>query len=445
MITYWRNLLTYLISIPAGFMCCSLMRNQFRYSFHKALFLVLAVLTLTIPAAAWADTYTDMDSGIILAFLLIACFIPYVISVKAHISKSIAIFVFVLAIMTLISSLSTAIDAMFNPTIGDEEVTVLYIVLQLVTSFIASPLLNILFRRRGVRLVDRMNYPDVWYSTIPVSATYVIVSMVVRPSNYSLFLENHTIWSYFAVVIMFIISFTALVFSFFRIVNGIQRASKTEERARLLEMQKSQFETQQRYIEESAAARHDFRQTIYTLRGLLQDQDYDSLSRYFDDYFESMPENEIIRFCLNQPLNALLNYYAASAQRSGIDLKLVIDPLEDIPVSDIDLCTVVGNILDNAVTACTTLADKKNRFIQLSVVNEGNANLFVVESNSFDGTVRRRNNRYLSVKRDGTGIGLSSVANIAASYGGSAEFSNDGSVFYSNIIIPLNNRAAAED
>ena len=134
MITYWRNLLTYLISIPAGFMCCSLMRNQFRYSFHKALFLVLAVLTLTIPAAAWADTYTDMSSGIILAFLLLACFIPYVISVKAHISKSIAIFVFVLAIMTLISSLSTAIDALFNPTIGDEEVTVLYIVLQLVTS-----------------------------------------------------------------------------------------------------------------------------------------------------------------------------------------------------------------------------------------------------------------------------------------------------------------------
>ena len=445
MITYWRNLLTYLISIPAGFWCCSLMRNQFRYSFHKALFLVLAVLTLTIPAAAWADTYTDMDSGIILAFLLIACFIPYVISVKAHISKSTAIFVFVLAIMTLISSLSTAIDAMFNPTIGDEEVTVLYIVLQLVTSFIASPLLNILFRRRGVRLVDRMNYPDVWYSTIPVSATYVIVSMVVRPDDYSLFLENHTIWSYFTVVIMFIISFTALVFSFFRIVNGIQRASKTEERARLLEMQKSQFETQQRYIEESAAVRHDFRQTIYTLRGLLQDQDYDSLSRYFDDYFESMPENEIIRFCLNQPLNALLNYYAASAHRSGIDLKLVIDPLEDIHVSDIDLCTVVGNILDNAVTACTTLADKKDRFIQLSVVNEGDANLFIVESNSFDGTVRRRNNRYLSVKRDGTGIGLSSVSNIAASYGGSAEFSNDGSVFYSNIIIPLNNRAAAED
>ena len=103
MITYWRNLLTYLISIPAGFMCCSLMRHQFRYSFYKALCLVLAVLTLTIPVAAWADTYTDMESGIILAFLLIACFIPYIISIKAHISKSIAIFVFVLAIVTLMS------------------------------------------------------------------------------------------------------------------------------------------------------------------------------------------------------------------------------------------------------------------------------------------------------------------------------------------------------
>ena len=269
--------------------------------------------------------------------------------------------------------------------------------------------------------------------------------MVMTPDDYSILFLNHSIGTYLTAVFLLVLDFVTFTFAFYQICTSLQYSARTEERARMLEMQKSQFDAQQRYLEESSAARHDFRQTMYTLRGLLQEKDYDSLSRYFDDFFGTLPENEITRFCMNQPLNALLNYYAGTAQRSGIDLKLVIDPLEDIPVSDVDLCNVVGNILDNAAAACMTV-DPKDRFIQLSVVNEGNVNLFIVESNSFDGKVRRKNDRYMSLKREGTGIGLSSVTSTAESYGGSAEFSNDGAVFYSNVMIPLNNNnAAAED
>lgn len=442
--TYWRNLLTYLISIPTAFLCCSLMRNQFRRSFRRTVITVILVLLLTIPVAAWVDTNTDVNIGAITGLLLLVCFIPYHISVKAHISKALAVFVYVIAIVSLISSVSTGIDALFNPQAGQDEVTVLYIVIQLVLSFGVAALLSFPFRSKGVKLIDRTNSPTVWYSTIPMSAVCIFLSIVMTPDDYSILFMNHAIETYLTAVFLLAVAFVTFTFAFYHICTGMQYAARAEERARMLEMQKSQFDAQQRYMEESASVRHDFRQTMYTLRGLLQNRDYDSLNKYFDDFYGSMPENDVIRFCLNQPLNALLNYYAGNAHDAGIDLKLVIDPLGDVAVSDLDLCTVVGNILDNAVAACRTV-EQKDRFIQLSVVNEENANLFIVESNSFDGTVRKRNDRYLSVKRDGTGIGLSSVAHIAENYGGSAEFSNDGSVFYSNVIIPLNNSAAAED
>ena len=445
---FWRNLLTYLTAIPAAFLCCSLMRNQFKRSFRRTLVTVVAVLVLTIPVAAWADTYTSVEPGMIAFLLIVTCYVPYHLSTKCSFSKSVAIFLYVMAIMTLVSSVSTGIDAIVNPGAGEDEVTDLFIILQLGLTSLTAALLNIPFSKRGVKLIDRMDLPLVWADTVPTSLVCIVLNLSMMPADYSVLVSNHNIGSYFALVFLMANAYTSFTFSFYHTATGLMFASRTEERARILEMQKSQFDSQQKYLEESSAVRHDFRQTMYTMRGLLQDKDYDALEEYFESFYGSMPENEIIRFCLNQPLNALLNYYANKAHSSGIDLRLVVDPLDDVHISDVDLCTVVGNILDNALSACGTV-EQKDRFIQLSVVNENKANLFIVESNSFDGKIRKRNDQYLSVKRDGTGIGLSSVTHIAESYGGSAEFTNDGSVFYSNVIIPLNNdndndQAAAE-
>ena len=56
-----------------------------------------------------------------------------------------------------------------------------------------------------------------------------------------------------------------------------------------MELQEAQFEQQQRYLEESAVLRHDFRQTMYTLNGLLVAEDYEGLRNYFDEYFSTLP------------------------------------------------------------------------------------------------------------------------------------------------------------
>ena len=442
--TFWRNLLTYLISVPTAFLCCSLMRNQLKRSFRRTVITVLLILLITIPAAAWIDTKTDINSALIVPALLLACYIPYRFAVKAHSSKALAVFTYVIAVVSLVSSVSTGIDALFNPGAGDNDITLLYIIMQLVLSTFAAVLLGYFLMRKGVRLIDRIDIPSIWYSTIPMSLVCIFLSMVMTPDDYSILFLNHSIWTYLAAVFLLVLDFITFTFAFYQICTNLLYTARAEERARILEMQKSQFDATQKFLEESTAVRHDFKQIMFTLRGLLQEKDYEALGKYFDDYFESIPQNEVIRFCLNQPLNALLNYYTGDAHDSGIDLKLVIDPLENVHVSDIDLCTIVGNILDNAIAACKTV-EPKNRFIQLSVVNEGGVNLFIVESNSFDGTVRMRNNQYLTVKHDGTGLGLSSVTHIAERYGGSADFSNDGSVFYSNVMIPLNNTDTAAE
>lgn len=99
------------------------------------------------------------------------------------------------------------------------------------------------------------------------------------------------------------------------------------------------------------------------------------------------------------------------------------------------MCSMVSNILENAVAACQSAEEKT---IQLTILTEKRMQLYIVVVNSFDGFVSERDGRYFSTKSDGSGIGLTSVAATAENYGGVAQFSHEGKLFYSNIAIPLN-------
>lgn len=148
-----------------------------------------------------------------------------------------------------------------------------------------------------------------------------------------------------------------------------------------------------------------------------------------------MPVSEIVSYTENQPLNALLNYYQHVSKQNEIRFTAQIRLPAALPVSDVDLCTVIGNILENAVIACITTDD---RFIDLTVLTENDAQLYVIATNSFDGKTWKKDHKYLSTKRMGEAYGIDSITTTVESYGGMAQFSHEGNRFFSNIAIPLN-------
>ena len=79
-------------------------------------------------------------------------------------------------------------------------------------------------------------------------------------------------------------------------------------------------------------------------------------------------------------------------------------------ISDVDLCTLLGNALDNAVTACKNV--KENAFIQVISNGEG-AGMQLLIRNSFDGIVKKDKDKFLTRKTKGDhGIGISSMQEI---------------------------------
>ncbi|MCR5093216.1 MAG: ATP-binding protein, partial [Lachnospiraceae bacterium] len=132
-------------------------------------------------------------------------------------------------------------------------------------------------------------------------------------------------------------------------------------------------------------------------------------------------------------VNAVLNHYMHRAFADDIKCDWEIDLAEDVNISVIDMCSVVGNILENAILACEEVPQTE-RFIDFLLRTEEGGQISITTTNSFSGNVRMKDGEYRSTRRNGSGIGLKSIASTAERYGGIARFSHEGNEFYTDVM-----------
>lgn len=256
------------------------------------------------------------------------------------------------------------------------------------------------------------------------------------PVKYETLYVNNVFRSYVISVSSTFLLHILLCVIFYFIISGMTNSQKMAEQNKFYEMRESYYLKQQRYIIENARVRHDFKHTIRALKNLADKEDYTELKAYLNQYFESLPENDSILFCDNHAVNAVLNYYYLVAEKSKIKTNWSIEIPDNIQIKNVDLCNIIGNILDNAITACEEIPEEQ-RWIQFTITNQHHANLYFVATNSFNGKVKMFNDCYLSTHRDGNGIGLSSIESIAENYNGTAIFNHKEKEFYSNVVLPI--------
>ena len=108
---------------------------------------------------------------------------------------------------------------------------------------------------------------------------------------------------------------------------------------------------------------------------------------------------------------------------------------EELTVSDIDLCVVIGNLIDNAVEACEKVEAEK-RFIRL-YIGILRRQLYLSVSNATNEVVRKFDEEYITTKRGNHGHGLKRINNIVDKYDGYINRKNEPGVFVTEIMLPL--------
>ena len=426
--------LTWFPAFPAALLCLLPMKNQLKHGVFKTVRNTFLILIPLLGVVSLAEAVIGRGYHTFLPVVMVVAFVFYSLGVKADFSKSVSVFVLVCAILGFLENFSNGFDATLHPQSGIENFSPEAAVFQAVITALFALLTWHPVSKYGSVLIDSFHLHGVWYASSLVSLIFMIYNILSVPRHYNTLHINNVLLFYWISMPLLFILLLLLVILFYFIVSGMIKASKIESEKHLLELQKLQFKKQQHYLEATAKERHDFKHAVRTIKTLSEEKKYDELNSFIEQYIEKMPELTVKSYCQIPTINALLNYYKESARLDEIPLSLDVSFPEGKDIRETEVCSILGNILENAINACREI-DGYKRFIRLTVKSD--YYLFITAVNSFNGEPLLLNGTYISTGHKGSGIGLQSIISVAESLGGRADFSHDGCEFFSNVMLPL--------
>ncbi|MCH5333663.1 MAG: sensor histidine kinase [Agathobacter sp.] len=177
------------------------------------------------------------------------------------------------------------------------------------------------------------------------------------------------------------------------------------------------------------ALMHDLKNHMIALRSLAEKKEYDKLLQYTDTLTEKVSENLFPVHSGNLVLDALLADKYHTARRNKIYVEFVTVNY-NIDLDSGDLCTVIGNLFDNAIAENlkTSLTDDRRISVLIHTAEEW---LIVEIKNPLFHELNIKNGLPASDKPnlEHHGIGLKNVRRVCDKYGGELLWNDADGIF----------------
>lgn len=157
------------------------------------------------------------------------------------------------------------------------------------------------------------------------------------------------------------------------------------------------------------------------------------------DVEESFGANIVKVYSNYKILNALLAENESKAQKCGVHFDAYVEQGTNLDrVSDMDMISMLGNLLDNAVTAASKKVENSLVKVRIFMQNEGNICVIKIVNDYVEKLVKK-DGKLQTTKRDGGlhGIGMSSVNRTAEKYNGYLEYYTEEDKFISVLVLPI--------
>ena len=314
------------------------------------------------------------------------------------------------------------------------ETTKMVLVLAVLAAY--TPLLWLLMAKLYKQVIDFRMSLSFWnYIWIIPALTYLI--FYVKIVNDYWITGVHTgpgdvvfviLWS-FATYAFFYVTLQMLIQAY----KGITAVQQAETVSAQLTLQKEQYGKLLESIEKTSRLKHDWRHHLLSINGFVEAEDIKGLKEYVKELIPEYIEGKEISICRNHIADVILRHYAAAAEAAGIRLDISAE-LSEIPdVSDMDLCIIFGNLLENALEACGGMEDGTG-YVEIQAEMRGKQLVLQIQ-NTYQRDVILKEGRYYSTKHSGVGIGLSSVEKVVDKYHGIMRVSFDGIIFKVQILL----------
>lgn len=181
--------------------------------------------------------------------------------------------------------------------------------------------------------------------------------------------------------------------------------------------------------------RHDYHNHLQTIKAYLQMGELEQINHYLLELEEDLDKVDTLVKSGNLMCDAILNSKLSLALNKNICLNHTVAVPECISISDLDLCVILGNLLDNAIEACMKV-NEKDRFIRIymSILKQ---QLYISITNSALQDLNFNERNYISEKRGNHGHGMKRVKLTVDKYNGYLNLQNEPGVFVSEVMLPL--------
>ena len=288
------------------------------------------------------------------------------------------------------------------------------------------------------------------YSVYRFSYMIVVWILLCFIWNHYHFLKEERIFSAIVILLYLGILFLGVYYDGF-IVGGIaalifvlleyllQRIMKREEDKTIIyqnKLMKQQMDEIENIYMTMRGWRHDYHNHLQSLKGYLSLNKVDQMKNYLNELETDLDSIDTLYHSGNLQLDSILNAKLAIAEKGHIRIHCDASIPPQLHVSDLDLCVILGNLLDNAIESCRKIENPDERFIRV-YIGILKKQLYISITNATSETVKQRTDHYFTTKRGDHGHGLKRVDQVVKKYDGYLNRQNEPGVFATEIVLPL--------
>lgn len=181
--------------------------------------------------------------------------------------------------------------------------------------------------------------------------------------------------------------------------------------------------------------RHDWHNQLQALAAYLDSGEYRRAREYLDEVNQAILQIDTVIKTGNTMVDAILNSKISLMKSLQIEVEAEAKVPASLSVPDVDLCIMIGNLLDNAMEACARL-EKESRFVHIYIHVKG-AQLYMSFTNSAGKKQKKIGNLFLSSKGSEHGFGLMRVDALVAKNGGYLTRASEDGGYTTEVILPL--------
>lgn len=182
--------------------------------------------------------------------------------------------------------------------------------------------------------------------------------------------------------------------------------------------------------------KHDLKHHIQTMKAHLIMNQYKELEEYLNELDEDLDIVDTVIKTGNIRIDAVLNSKLAVARARGININAKSIVPAELEINEVDICVIIGNLLDNAIEACEKEKEKDKQFIRV-YIDILKQQLYIYISNSMTNDIQKSGGRYITTKNGSHGFGLLRIDRVVKKYGGYLNRQHEEGVFATEIMLPL--------